>query len=162
MTLFGITAATILALTTNASVNGKYVYNIECNNNVVSSQTVYTQDMSGKYLTQKLKYNFTYDAEKRLTSKETLRWNAESGKWENYKVQNYTYGTEGYSVELAYWNKTTQQYSDVMQKCEYSVIGDNVLEVATYNWNKETKSFELASREALYQPTGAALFAESK
>jgi hypothetical protein len=163
MTLIEITAATILALTTNAGINGKYVYNTECdNNNVVTSQTVYNTDYSGRYLTNKLKYNFTYDEQNRLTGKETLRWNAEEGQWVNESMMNYTYNAEGYSVELAYWNKNVKLYSDAREKCEYTLVDNNIMEVATYKWNITTNSFEQASRDAIYTPTANAMLATLK
>jgi hypothetical protein len=162
MTLFEITAATILALTSNAGMNGKYVYNTEFdNNNVVTSQTVYDEDYEcgGCYLTEKMKYNFAYDDQQRLTSKETLKWNAETSKWENDRLLRYNYDSDGYTVEFAYWNKNSHAYSDVKEKCSYSVIGDNLLEVATYKWNGSTKSFEVASRDAIYDPNSESLMA---
>ena len=160
MTLIQITAATILALTTNAGINGKYVYNTECDsNNVVTNQTVYKTDNSGRYLTNKLKYNFTYDDQKRLTSKETFRWNAEEGKWTNESMMSYTYGAEGYSMELVFWNKTANQYSDVRQKCEYTLVDNNIMEVAIYKWNTTTNSFEQASRDAIYAPISNSMMA---
>jgi len=160
MTLIQITAATILALTTNAGINGKYVYNTECDsNNVVTNQTVYKTDYSGRYLTNKLKYNFTYDDQKRLTSKETFRWNAEEGKWTNESMMSYTYGAEGYSVELVYWNKDANQYSDIRQKCEYTLVDTNIMEVAIYKWNTTTNSFEQASRDAIYAPISNSMMA---
>lgn len=163
MTIIEITAATILALTANAGMNGKYFYNTECdNNNMVSSQTVYNTDNRDGNLTNKLKYNFTYDSQKRLLGKETMKWNDGSEQWERYSMMSYSYNTDGYTMSLAYWNVNAKAYTDMEQKCSYSSLGDNLVEVATYSWNKETKSFQLDNRNVMYNPSGENLMAKSK
>jgi hypothetical protein len=163
MTIFEITAATVLALTTNAGINGKYFYNTERdNNNVVNSQTVYNVSTRDSNLTRKLKYNFTYDSQKRLQGKETLKWNSVSAQWEHYSMLNFSYDSNGCALSLAYWNGRTKAYSDMEQKYSYSEIGDNLVEVATYTWNKETKAFELANRDVMYNPSGDDLMARWK
>ena len=66
-----ITATTILWTMLSAAngANEGFAYNTEMANNQVTSQYVYKQTDCGKYLSQHLKYNFTYDAQHRLIQK---------------------------------------------------------------------------------------------
>lgn|SRR5574344_687192 len=161
MTLFEITAATIMALTSNAGMNGEYYYDTETENNVVSSQTVYSDDNAGNYLEKTYKYNFKYDEQNRLLSKETLKWDSSRQKWLNNSIRKYNYDADGYSVEYARWDEERQQYSDIKQKCDYSLVDENAIAVSTYNWNDNKKSYELASRDVIYNPNAERLFAKA-
>ena len=64
-----ITTATIMAMYLNAagSANSQYAYNADIENGQVS--TMYVMNKSGKSLSGKLKYSYTYDAAGRLTAK---------------------------------------------------------------------------------------------
>jgi len=120
MNLFTATmvAASILAAITN--VSNDYAYNVKNENNVVTEQVVYKVDESGKYLTNHIKYDFSYDSQNRLSTKTTLRWNSRSEKWENSSQLSYTYNNDDCIVEYARWNKKTKDFSEVSEKVVYA------------------------------------------
>ena len=76
-----ITTATIMAMYLNAagSANSQYAYNADIENGQVS--TMYVMNKSGKSLSGKLKYSYTYDAAGRLTAKTANRYNSLTGKY---------------------------------------------------------------------------------
>lgn len=98
-----------ISLTTFARSNdGQLIYNPIEENGVMVGQTVFKKD--GAMLTNYMKYNYKYDANKRMTESETLKWNSNKSTWENDLLIQYTY--EGKTVTTNYhkWNNKKKEY----------------------------------------------------
>ena len=90
------------------SYDGQLVYNPVEENGVMVGQTVYK--MNGSTLANYMKYNYTYDDNKRMIESETLKWNSTKEEWEKDLRINYTY--EGKTVTTNYykWNNKKRAY----------------------------------------------------
>lgn len=98
-----------ISLSTFARSNdGQLIYNPIEENGVMVGQTVFKKD--GATLTNYMKYNYKYDANKRMTESETLKWNSNKSTWNNDLLVKYTY--EGKTVTTNYykWNSKKKEY----------------------------------------------------
>ena len=140
-----ITAATVLALYLNvatSNTNG-YIYNAVYEDNQVAKIEVFNQD--GKSLSRKLQYHYSYDAQGRLASKETLRWNALAAEWQPSQLFVYEYTGNGYTLSLSNWSHEAGKYMPSNEKMVYHMVADNVLAVDTYRRNDLDETFERTS-----------------
>lgn len=140
-----ITAATVLASYLNvatSNTNG-YIYNAVYEDNQVAKVEVFNQD--GKSLSRKLQYHYSYDAQGRLASKETLRWNALAAEWQPSQLFVYEYTGNGYTLSLSNWSHEAGKYMPSNEKMVYHMVADNVLAVDTYRRNDLDESFERTS-----------------
>lgn len=140
-----ITAATVLALYLNvatSNTNG-YIYNAVYEDNQVAKIEVFSQD--GKSLSRKLQYHYSYDAQGRLASKETLRWNALAAEWQPSQLFVYEYTDYGYTLSLSNWSHEAGKYMPSNEKMVYHMVADNVLAVDTYRRNDLDETFERTS-----------------
>lgn len=140
-----ITAATVLALYLNvatSNTNG-YIYNAVYEDNQVAKVEVFNQD--GKSLSRKLQYHYSYDAQGRLASKETLRWNALAAEWQPSQLFVYEYTGNGYTLSLSNWSHEAGKYMPSNEKMVYHMVADNVLAVDTYRRNDLDEAFERTS-----------------
>lgn len=58
----------------------------------------------GKYLTNKLRYDYSYDEQDRLVEKTAMLWNAKKMTWEPDFRLDFAYTDSGYSVERRDWD----------------------------------------------------------
>ena len=140
-----ITAATVLASYLNvatSNTNG-YIYNAVYEDNQVAKVEVFNQD--GKSLSRKLQYHYSYDAQGRLASKETLRWNALAAEWQPSQLFVYEYTDYGYTLSLSNWSHEAGKYMPSNEKMVYHMVADNVLAVDTYRRNDLDEAFERTS-----------------
>jgi len=140
-----ITAATVLASYLNvatSNTNG-YIYNAVYEDNQVAKVEVFNQD--GKSLSRKLQYHYSYDAQGRLASKETLRWNALAAEWQPSQLFVYEYTDYGYTLSLSNWSHEAGKYMPSNEKMVYHMVADNVLAVDTYRRNDLDETFERTS-----------------
>ena len=105
-----IISALLLVCGLNVSADNKsnLIYNSEEVNGVMVGQTVYK--MEGNALANYMKYNYTYDNQKRMTESEALKWNSVKSSWDNDMCIRYAY--QGKSVTTTYykWNKKQGEY----------------------------------------------------
>lgn len=105
-----IISALLLVCGLNVSADNKsnLIYNSEEVNGVMVGQTVYK--MEGNALANYMKYNYTYDNQKRMTESEALKWNSIKSSWDNDMCIRYAY--QGKSVTTTYykWNKKQGEY----------------------------------------------------
>ena len=140
-----ITTATVLASYLNvatSNTNG-YIYNAVYEDNQVAKVEVFNQD--GKSLSRKLQYHYSYDAQGRLASKETLRWNALAAEWQPSQLFVYEYTGNGYTLSLSNWSHEAGKYMPSNEKMVYHMVADNVLAVDTYRRNDLDEAFESTS-----------------
>jgi hypothetical protein len=161
MILLEITAAAILALAnnTNANENGFY-YSFSHANGVVESQTVYKQDENGM-LKQHLMYQFGYDDNNRLVTKQTYDWDGRNDAWTPRSELRYCYADSCCTLELAYWSKKDKSYTDISQKYEYSTTFDNNMTVAMYEWDRSGKEYKLTDKYDVMNASDDYLLAET-
>lgn len=99
-----------MACTLNVSArnDNNLIYNSEQKDGLLIGQTVYKQD--GESLSNYIKYNYAYDAQKRMIQNETMKWNNLKNNWENDLCIRYRY--EGGSVTTEYykWNNKKAEY----------------------------------------------------
>lgn len=136
--VFALTAV-VNAVSSN-NLNG-FAYNSEMNNEHVESQTVFKVE-NEKYLHYHLKYNYTYDTEGRITTKEVLKWNGNTQTFEKSHCLNMTYTNGEVTMEYASWNNQNGTYNNVKSKAVYQVNGEEV-NYQSYNWNEKENSWEL-------------------
>lgn len=112
-------------------------------NKIGNVETVYTLDQSGKYLTPKLKYEFSnYGA---TTVKTTYRWNQENDTWMPYYQMSCLEEGNNSVVEYAVWNSRTKDYSLNVQKAVYNKgVNNDILSYLFYKWNPTEKSWEMS------------------
>jgi len=114
-----ITSATVLGLFLNLSTTatGKYCCNADMENGKMNRMEILNKD--GKYLSLKLQYRFAYDGQKRLASKEALKFNTLKQAWEQHHMQVDRHTDNGYSIEKYNWNAATNAYDKSAGKTEY-------------------------------------------
>ena len=117
--------------------NSTFVTNEEVVNNQVVSKVIYKLD---GYLYNHMKYNFTYDAENRVSSKEVLKWDASKKAWMPYYKINYSYAGSEMTLAYSHWNKNHKSYDNVSEESIYQVDQDNVA-VAFISSNKTERLF---------------------
>ncbi len=148
-----ITAATVATMFFNVAsspVNNGYNYNATMDGDKIVSVNVYNKD--GKYLNNKLQYDYTYDAQNRLTKQVAMRYNSVSGKWENDYVLVYSYEDNGYTLERHDWNKKTMAYNEANEMMVYQMISDNVMAVNTYKKTADDKDFAKVESVTVMNP----------
>ena len=99
----------------SAQTSSKFVYNKSEN-----AETVYSLDKSGKYLTPKLKYEYSKDAQGKGGVKKAYRWSEGEQKWVPYYLISMSESGNNSIVEYAAWDSKTQDFSLNPQKAVYS------------------------------------------
>lgn len=122
-----------------------FVTNEEVVNNIVKSRTVYR--LSEGTLYHHMKYDFTYDDQNRMTSREAFKWDAQNNSWSPFFMITYTYSEKEMAVQYARWNQKSKSYDLAMEKSVYELNKENI-PVAYYNykwkdfyWEKELNQF---------------------
>lgn len=147
-----ITAATVLASYLNVATANQsgYVYNASFEDNNVARIEV--MNNTGGVLTNKLQQRFAYDNRGRLTSKETLRWNTETGEFQPSELYTYSYNNYGYSMSMRRWDKKSSSYAPSGDMTVYHMVGNKVMAVDTYKRNSQHAPFELTSGILVMNP----------
>ena len=96
-----------LNLSARSSENN-LIHNTEEVNGVKVSETVYKMD--GNTLTQFMKYNYKYDANKQVTENLSQKWNASKNCWVNNLKICYTYDNKGMTTEYYKWNSKKNDF----------------------------------------------------
>ena len=122
----------------SAQTSSKFVYNKSEN-----AETVYSLDKSGKYLTPKLKYEHSKDAQGKGGVKKTYRWSEGEQKWVPYYLISMSDSGNNSIVEYAAWDSKTQDFSLNPQKAVYSKgLENEILSYVLYKWNQNEESWE--------------------
>ena len=150
MDLITITAATVFSMYLNASKTSGYYYNADIQNDKIFSLTVYKEN--GDLLTGKLKYEYAYDGQDRMTAKKVSRWSTHYNKWIRCYSLNYNYTNTGYDIERMKWNDHDQAYNEPIDKAVYSMFINNVTSVAQYKWNDRSHDFVMTDKMLVMSP----------
>lgn len=121
----------------NAHVaSSKFIYDKKEN-----AETVFTLDQTGKYLTPKVKYEYSENGK----TKTAFQWSTETEEWSPSYQMVYTENEKCTVIEFAAWNKQTKTYSLNQQKAVYNKDLDNdVLSYVFYQWNPSAHSWEIS------------------
>lgn len=141
MLVVSITMLTLFVCSSvvSAQNNSKFVYNKDKN-----VETVYTLDQTGKYLTPKLKYEYSKNDGGKSTSKIAYRWNAFTQSWTPYYLLTLLEVENNSVVEYAVWNDKTNDFSLNSQKAVYNRgLADELLSYVSYRWNQSVNSWEV-------------------
>lgn len=84
------------------------IHNTEEVNGLVVSETIFKMD--GSTLTNYMKHNYKYDANKQRTEDEAQKWNGIKNCWENDLCIRYTYGNKSMTTEYYKWNAKKKTY----------------------------------------------------
>ena len=155
-----ITAATIMAmyLSSTGNINSQYCYNADIENGQV--KTMYVYDKVGKSLSGKLEYRYEYDAEGRVTSKDTYRRNALTGRMTPESRLSYTYSADGYTLERILWNGKTGAFDRATSRTEYRHETTGVMSVTVYDLAEDGTAASVADNMLVMMPQDAGLMAE--
>lgn len=104
------------------------------------SQTICKPDESGKYLKPHRKYNFTYDEQKRVTSKEAYKWDTERNTWIPDYKQTFIYSNNRMETLYAKWNRRKKLYNPAKEKTIYQIGRSGTIAYTSYK--KEASSAE--------------------
>lgn len=151
LTTITITASTVLSLFGGNSVNNDFLYKTEFTPEQIICGKIIYENNDG-YYQQSLHYNYKYDEQNRLLTKEVQTWNTDENKWENTYCLNYEYKNDNQMIVRQNWNVRNNSYSDFVEKMEFQVIGESVYSVTTHKWNCNQKDWAFVNRTAIYNP----------
>mgnify|MGYP006352767525 FL=1 len=127
MVFAGISNATVKAQGNN------FITNEEKVDDLVVSKVIYRLDGS---LYRHMKYDFTYDDQKRMSSKEAFKWDASTEKWIPYFKIDYTYSSNEITLVYARWNDSHRAYDASVEKSVYELNDANMpVAYMNYKWN---------------------------
>lgn len=120
-------AAMVIASVMNSEMSAqdnKFITNEEMKNEQVVAKTIFKQD--GAQLYRHLRYEFTYDAQKRLASKTAYKWNGSKDEWTPYFQLTYQYGADEITMSYARWNESHKAYDKDVKKSVYELNEKNM------------------------------------
>ena len=146
--VFALTS--VVNAVSNNNLEG-FAYNTEMNEGRVKTETVFKVE-NRKYLHNHLQYNYSYNAEGRISAKEVLKWSKENQRFEKQYCLNFSYDGTDINVEYIAWN------SKMKAKTVYQInaMGANY---QSYKWNKKDNSWNLTAEHST-QAEEIMLFAE--
>ncbi len=131
-----VLVAMVFAGISNATVkaqNNNFITNEETVGDLVVSKVIYRLDGS---LYRHMKYDFTYDDQKRMATKETFKWDASTDKWLPYFKIDYTYSSNEITLVYARWNDSHRAYDAAVEKSVYELNDANMpVAYMNYKWN---------------------------
>lgn len=131
-----VLVAMVFAGVANAEVKAQdnnFITNEEKVDDLVVSKVIYRLDGS---LYRHMKYDFTYDDQKRMASKEAFKWDAAGEKWTPYFKINYTYTSNEITLVYARWNESRRTYDASVEKSVYELNDANMpIAYMNYKWN---------------------------
>lgn len=104
--------------------DNNFITNEEVKNEMVVAKTIFKQD--GNQLYRHMRYEFTYDNQKRLVGKEAYKWNSSRDQWEPYFKMSYQYGEDEITMSYARWNESHKEFDKDMKKSIYKLNDDNM------------------------------------
>lgn len=104
--------------------DNNFITNEEVKDELVVAKTIFKQD--GAQLYRHLRYEFTYDDQKRLTAKEATKWDGSKDEWVPYFKMTYHYGDDEITMSYARWNKAHKAYDKDVKKSVYELNDENI------------------------------------
>lgn len=100
-----------------------FITNEVVTNGVVTSKIIYKNSGQLQY---HMKYDFTYNADGKVSAKEAFKWDGRRDKWVPYFKMTFTYTTENVEVEYAKWNAKDKKYNLSTEKKSYDANDANL------------------------------------
>lgn len=108
------------------------------------AETVYTLDKTGKFLTPKVKYEYSKE-ESGKTVKKAYRWNAVEKKWIPSYLMSIVENDVNTVLEYAVWDSKAETYSLNLQKTVYNKgLENDVISFLFYKWNPENNNWVIS------------------
>lgn len=104
--------------------DNNFITNEEVKDELVVAKTIFKQD--GAQLYRHLRYEFTYDDQKRLTAKEATKWDGSKDEWVPYFKMTYHHGDDEITMSYARWNKAHKAYDKDVKKSVYELNEENM------------------------------------
>ncbi len=98
----------VCGMSASAEHRSNLIYNSEEANGLKVAETIYKSE--GNTLAKYMKYNYTYDAQRRMTQSEGLKWNDRKGKWEKDICLRYAYNGKSVTTTYYKWNQKKGAY----------------------------------------------------
>lgn len=131
----GIASAELKAQNTN------FVTNEVKEGDLVTSKVIYRMDGA---LYRHMKYDFSYDDQNRMTTKEAFKWDGGADKWVPYFKITYLYANNEITMEYARWNERRKDYLDSVEKSVYELNEDNMpVAYNNYKWAGSEKDLSV-------------------
>ena len=106
-----------------------FITNEEVKNELVVAKTIFKQD--GAQLYRHIRYEYSYDDQKRLTCKEASKWDGAKDEWTPYFKMTYQYGNDEITMSYARWNESHKAYDKDMKKSVYELNDENMRSLQT-------------------------------
>ena len=117
-----------------------FITNEEVKNELVVAKPIFKQD--GAQLYRHIRYEYSYDDQKRLTCKEASKWDGAKDEWTPYFKMTYQYGNDEITMSYARWNESHKAYDKDMKKSVYELNDEN-MPVAYKLYNQDAPKSEL-------------------
>lgn len=141
MVLVAMVIAGVANADMRAQENGNYVTNEEKVGELVASKIIYRLDGA---LYRHMKYDFTYDDQKRMVAKEAYKWNGTHAEWVPYFKISYQYSGNEITMEYGRWNASHKAYDASVEKSVYELNGENMpVAYLNYKWNDTRKDWSM-------------------
>lgn len=98
----------VCGMSASAEHRSNLIYNLEEANGLKVAETIYKSE--GSTLAKYMKYNYTYDAQRRMTQSEGLKWNDRKGEWEKDICLRYAYNGKSVTTTYYKWNQKKGAY----------------------------------------------------
>ena len=98
----------VCGMSAPAEHRSNLIYNSEEANGLKVAETIYKSE--GNTLAKYMKYNYTYDAQRRMTQSEGLKWNDRKGEWEKDICLRYAYNGKSVTTTYYKWNQKKSAY----------------------------------------------------
>lgn len=136
-------------LSTNLNAQDKFFTNEEVKDELVVSKIIYRHD---GMLYRHMKYNYSYDDQGRMVTKETFKWDDGRNEWTPYCKLDYTYTHDKIVLELCKWNNKKNEYNHPKERNVYELNEEN-LPVASinYKWDLHSKDWKINNNIIFYQ-----------
>ena len=123
----------------------RFAYNTEADSTGTEMQYIYKVSADGQYLRHHLQYRYIYDSQRRLLTKEILRWDASSSQYCPAYALHYTYEGDAVTVECARWSKQDQAYTDIREKAVYAADAMG-LTYQAYEYDADADAWHLTGK----------------
>lgn len=98
-------------LAMSAASHREYMYDTKEENGRVVSKVVFLNDHG--LLNKEVKYEFSYNADGKVSEKKAYRWDKSKNEWMPYYLTTYSYNAETGEINTTYgmWDKKKQNFS---------------------------------------------------
>jgi len=124
-----------------ASAQDNFVTNEEVVNDLVVSKTIYKND---GMLYRHMKYDYGYDEQNRMVSKEAFKWDEKNKNWMQYYKVTYSYSDNEIVMDYAKWNSRKKVYDQEKERNIYELNDANQpVAYINFGWDKKNNDWKL-------------------